>query len=405
MARICLITAGHLATSPRIVKAADALAAMHDVRVVHTRHTAWAADADERLQARARWRSTTVEYDRVAAPREYMVSGARQRASRLAIDVMSAGRVPAGVAVRALSRAHDELVAAASSEPADLYYGGTNGALAAAAAAAAEYRVPFGLDLEDFHSGEHIDDADNLIAERVERNVLQAARFLTTASDAQAAAYADKYGVQPIVVRNTFPLPEAPPDFTRADPSTLKLYWFSQTIGLDRGLQDAIRACGAAGIRAELGLRGRVSDAVRRELQALAHAVAPALTVTMLPPADPELMIDLCRGYDVGLSLEQPVALNRTLALGNKALTYPLAGLAIAFTDTLGQRPFAADLGRGALVYEPGDVVTLAAGLAGWAADPQELGDARRAAWHAASRRWHWEADRAALVAAVEAAL
>src|SRR5208283_374773 len=45
--RICVITSGHLATCPRMVKAADALAeAGHTVRIVSTQFLDWAADAD-----------------------------------------------------------------------------------------------------------------------------------------------------------------------------------------------------------------------------------------------------------------------------------------------------------------------------------------------------------------------
>ena len=68
-----------------------------------------------------------------------------------------------------------------------------------------------------------------------------------------------------------------------------------------------------------------------------------------------------------------------------------LAGLAVVFTDTPGQRRLAIDLGEGAILYPPGDVAALAAGLTRWASDKDLLGRARAAAWQAARRRWHWE--------------
>src|SRR5206468_8520292 len=47
MARICIVTAGHLSTCPRMLKAADALAAAgHRVRVVSARYIDWAVAAD-----------------------------------------------------------------------------------------------------------------------------------------------------------------------------------------------------------------------------------------------------------------------------------------------------------------------------------------------------------------------
>jgi hypothetical protein len=86
--------------------------------------------------------------------------------------------------------------------------------------------------------------------------------------------------------------------------------------------------------------------------------------------------------------------------------TYMLAGLAVACTDTPGQRPLARDLGEGACFYTPGDIVTLAAGLKRWASDKVQLACAKTAAWKAAQRRWHWEhaQERGALLAAVAAA-
>src|SRR6267142_242478 len=50
--RICVVTAGHLATCPRMLKAADAfLAEGYDVRVVSTRTTGWATAADADIAA------------------------------------------------------------------------------------------------------------------------------------------------------------------------------------------------------------------------------------------------------------------------------------------------------------------------------------------------------------------
>jgi hypothetical protein len=101
-------------------------------------------------------------------------------------------------------------------------------------------------------------------------------------------------------------------------------------------------------------------------------------------------MVDLCREHDIGLAIEEPDVFNHDLALSNKALTYPLAGLALLLTETAGQRVLAADVGE-AVVVKSGDVDALAAGLRQWADSPARLTDAKAAAWEAARRRWHWE--------------
>jgi hypothetical protein len=378
-----------------MLKSADALAAAgYDVRMVATHHEPWAIETDRDVRSRRSFPVEVVGYQRDEDPLTYYQTGARYKAARAAATAVGAARAPLPVIARALGRVHAELVQAIAAEPADLIYGGTTGALAAIAEAAGRQSVPYGIDLEDWHSGESTGpDAvlDNALASRVEALVLPGASFITTSSEPIASAYTDLYGVRPSVVHNTFSLPSQPPDFGRADSSTLRLYWFSQTIGPGRGLEEAVAAVGRAGIAAELSLRGRSQDGYVETLRALAAARAPRLAVVHHPPASPDAMVDLARGYDVGLALEMMVVPNRRLCLTNKAFTYILAGLAVAMSDTPGQHALGVDLGPGAALVPPGDVTALAAVLARWAGDSPGLDCARRSAWSAAVRRWHWE--------------
>ena len=410
--RVCVVTAGHLATCPRMLKAADALYETgYDVRVVSAKHTPWAGEADRELRQRRAWRWTLVDYDRESAPGTYLRTGIRRRAAQRSVEAIGPLRAPLPLAARAFSRVHAELRRAILAEPADFIYGGTTGALAAIAEAAGRARVPYALDLEDFHSAEQVDTGPgqvaNRLAERIERVVLPGAAFLTTSSASIARAYEQKYAVCPITIHNTFPLPPRPPASVPHDGAGLRLCWFSQTIGPHRGLEDAVRAMGIARLAGELHLRGREGGCYLTELRELASDVAPRLAVLHHQPSSPDAMIEVCHGYDVGLALERPEPLNRALCQTNKAFTYLLAGLAIAFSDTPGQRPLAADLGAAALLYKPGDVSTLAAGLKRWADDTQSLTAAKVAAWEAARRRWHWEhqEERGALLRVVKAVL
>jgi len=406
--RVCVVTAGHLSTCPRMLKAADALATRYDVRVVSTRHTPWATTADARIAPTRGWRWTVVDYDRRSAPTTYAWSGARQRTARTIVRALGSGVVPRALTVRAYSRVHTELVRATLTEPADFIYGGTTGAIAAVAEAARRAGVPYAIDLEDFHVAEHAEPEgalSNALADRVIAPILGGARFVTTSSVSMAGAYARRYGIAPLTVHNTFPLPRREPSFARSsDP--LRLYWFSQTIGPGRGLEDVVRAVGEAGVAARLTLRGRPADGYLQSLLALSAAAAPALRVDQADPADPDSMIDLCRDHDIGLATEQPDVPNHRLALSNKALTYPLAGLALVVTDTPGHRELARDV-DGSLLVEPGDIRAMADGLRRWALDRARLVEAQASAWHAARRRWHWEhgEERGALLGAAAAVL
>jgi hypothetical protein len=119
-------------------------------------------------------------------------------------------------------------------------------------------------------------------------------------------------------------------------------------------------------------------------------------------------MVPLCEPHDIGLAIEEGQTLSHRNSLSNKALTYILAGLAMVLTDTEGQRELADGLGEeGALLYREGDHGTLARGLSRWYYEPERLLAARRAAWRAATRQWHWEhaSQRGRLMAAVGTAL
>lgn len=408
--RITVVTSGQLSTSPRMLKAADALAAEgYEVRVVSTRFMDWATEADAAVRATRDWDWDVVDY-RPGRPL-YWKSGLRHRAARALAGRLGPERLPYAWVARAGSRVYDELVETIAAAPADLVYGGTTGGIAPVAAAARRLGVPYALDLEDLHSAERPADEpegelSNALAGQVERRILAGAAFRTAGSAAIAGAYRQRHGLDFLPVSNTFPLPEDP-HISPSRAGELWLVWFSQTIGPGRGLEQAVRALGEAGLAGGIHLIGRPAAGYAETLTALAAAVAPRIEVTECPPMPPDAVLDACRGFDVGLGLEPGFSPANALALSNKVLTYPLAGLAVALTATPGQAEFAGDLGEGALTVAPGDVAALAAGLARWAADPALLARAKARAFEAAKRRWHWEhlLERGALLGAVGEAL
>jgi glycosyltransferase involved in cell wall biosynthesis len=406
--RVCVVTAGHISTCPRMLKTADALhEAGYDVRVVSTSHTPWAIEADNAIRATRSWRWTVVDYGRDTARLRQMKTGARRRIAQALTRAFRPARVPPAVFVRAYSRAHDELLRAITAEPVDFVYGGTTGALAAVAESAECLGVPYALDLEDFHSDEQqgrFADEVHAVAERVERRVLPGAAFLTASSPMIADAYAAKYGVRPLPIHNTFSLDLGEPR-QPVDGEPLRFYWFSQTLGPGRGLEDFIAAVGRARIAGELHLRARPAQLYIDSLMRLSRDAAPALSLRLHEPAGPDAMVHLAQGYDLGLSGEEPSVLNRRLCLGNKIFTYLAAGVPVLLSATPAQGRLACDLRNAAVVYEFGDINGLAEQLSALHNDRVALWEARYAARAAARHRWHWEhpQDRGALVAAVGA--
>jgi hypothetical protein len=241
------------------------------------------------------------------------------------------------------------------------------------------------------------------------RFAAEGAAFVTAGSDAIARACLEELRIPAIPINNVFSLPASPPSDARSRPrgDEFAAYWFSQTIGPGRGLEDVVRALGLTPRSASLTLRGCPAPGYVESLLALAGRQAPRVRIAIEPPAPPASMIDACRAFDLGVSAEQGHVRNRLLNLPNKATTYPLAGLPVALTSTAGQSPLAKDLGSGALAFAPGNVASLAEQLVPLMTDAARLAEAREASWGAARVRWHWdhELERGALLAAVSRTL
>ncbi len=387
-----VVTAGMLSTCPRMVKAADALTgAGYDVRVVSANFAGWTAAADARVRETRRWRSTIVDYSKATAPAAAAMTSLRWRFASALARQGGSDAAPWWVVTRAYSRAHAEIVDAALAEPADFFYGGTTGGLAATAEAARRAGKPYALDLEDWHTAESVAPEASLqhgLAARVEGRVLGGATFLTAGSAAIAGAYATRYGIHPVPVHNVFPLPSEPPPLDAGGPR-LRICWFGQTIGRDRGLEEVVDIASQSGAPIDLDLRGRVVPGYGELLRARAHS--SALRIQILDPTTPDEVLAWCRDYQIGISAEPPIVENRRLCLSNKIGGYLLAGLAVVASDTPGQRPIARDAAEGVAWYPPGDTACAAAALRNWSEDRAALARARRASWQAALTRWHWE--------------
>ena len=183
-------------------------AAGYDVRVVSASHTPWAVEADKELRATRSWRWTVVDYSRATARLLQIKTGARMRIAHALTRTFGSARVPApSTCTPTAGRTTSWSARSSRSRPISCY-GGTTGALAAVAEAADRLGIPYGLDLEDFHTGERSAMVGelNVVAERVERLVMPGAAFLTTSSPMIADAYAEKYGLRPRTIHNTFSL-------------------------------------------------------------------------------------------------------------------------------------------------------------------------------------------------------
>jgi glycosyltransferase involved in cell wall biosynthesis len=388
------------------MKEADALTEWgFDVRVVASEHIPWTVHWDAELMHGRKWKLQAVRWDSAAlkARRTYLVSGLKQRVFQL---LAGAGFYDHGLAERAYCRLYGEQLELACEQRAELYIAHNPQALPVAAAAARQYSTRFAFDAEDFHRGEFTRDSQNSTAFRLlnylEQKYLPACAYVSSPSNQISDQLARHYGIEmPLTIHNCFPLA----DRFKLDGKTLdrqgkhlSLYWYSQIIGLDRGIQDVIRAASLINRPVQIHLRGDISDTVRDNLLTLAREYSVADRIFFHRIVRPAELLSRAVEHDVGLALEPPHTENKELTVSNKLFTYLLAGLAIAATDTDGQRCILESLNGAGFLYRSGDYSSLAGQLQRMVENPEVLSRHKEAALRAAKGRWNWEIEGARLV-------
>ncbi len=406
--RICLVSPGHVASNPRLVKEANALqAANFQVRVVAGDYMAEIRPLDQTILSTAPWSWVQV---RQGSKFSYFQRKFRQK---LAQSMVSRGWIPnISVATWAHYPMSLKLAQAAAAEPADLYIAHCLAALPAVAIAAQQHNAKFGFDAEDFHIGELPNTPAHApeiaVRDRIERTLLPRCAHLTAASPMIAKTYAERYGVNMEPILNVFPLAEAPtsPERQQGDRIGVEpsLYWFSQTIGPGRGLESIIQAMGWMQTPVRLHLRGIPARGYSEQLQQLAQEAGVGDRIHLLPSAPPDQMVQLAACHDLGLSLEQTQPNNRAICLTNKIFTYLLAGLPIVMSQTPAQAEFSEQLGKASALVNLENPQEIAKILDSWLSDSKKLASARKIAWKLGRERYNWDVEKIRFLSIVKKA-
>lgn len=399
MPKICIITTGQPATNPRALKEAEALSqAGHEVRFIGSYWAPWAAGFDGSLQRHSKWSLAYAGGDPQAAKLSYYKTRLRHGAARRFLNLFPHSEMAQTLA---LCRTTSELTRAAKSFAADLYIAHYPGALQAAVEAAERHQAKVGYDAEDLYSAASSETELIGAIEASERRYLARCSYLTASSEGIAGAYVAKYGrllsADPVTILNVFPMENRPDAFRpTSKEGPLRLYWFSQTIGRSRGLEEIIAAMAIIReIPFELHLRGIWQAYYKTELdRLLSRNDLPGDRMIAHPPALPTEMVHEAVKHDVGLALETPSGANANLCISNKILTYILAGNAVIATATEGQKGVMETLGDGGLCFQPGDTQTLAAQLKLWHQDRDLLTSVRMNNWKYGAARFNWDVEK-----------
>jgi glycosyltransferase involved in cell wall biosynthesis len=231
----------------------------------------------------------------------------------------------------------------------------------------------------------------------IEDKYLPQVDYLTAASPLIAEAYQQLYKyLRPVVLNNVFSSSYLQVVTTSSPHKELNLFWFSQTIGKGRGLEDAIKAISLIRKRhISLTLLGSIDQAHQNYFSKLANELGLAENqLRFIAPVAPNLIFNMANKYDIGLALEQTTPLNKDICLANKVFTYLTAGLAIIATDTTAQKQFMSKYSSIGKTYPNGDIVALSAVINYYDEHRDKLNEARIAAYLLATEELNWEIEQ-----------
>ena len=335
--KIVLITTGQPSCNPRIVKEADTLSnAGFDVTVLYSFFIQWAQENDKFLLKNVLWKYKMVGGSRGDNKLLYFFTRLRFKINRIVNRYVGNKFL---LAERTQARTYDELLFAAKKIKADWYIGHNLGALSIAVNAAKYNNAKAGFDFEDYHRGENNEakkeEIDRIIY--LENKYVIQLDYISAASPMIAEKIGDHFPFQKkkiTTLLNCFPLSQQPPFREKAaDDASLQLFWFSQTIGLNRGLEILIEALVEMNDPdIHLTLAGYCNNEFKQYLDKTAKSISSRLHLAgIIPPGE---LPAFASRFDVGLALELTTPENRNICLTNKVFTYLMGGNAILLSNT-----------------------------------------------------------------------
>ncbi|MDB5109928.1 MAG: hypothetical protein JWR67_1042 [Mucilaginibacter sp.] len=389
--KIIFISSGQPSLNPRLVKEADALAdAGYQVTVLYAYWNDWGDSFNKQLLPTKKWNAICVGGHPVNSPFTYFTSRFIHKLSKWLFNQLNLNFW----ADFATARGSYSLALEAKKHKADLYIGHNLGALRAIIKASEKYNAKCGFDAEDFHRQEVSDELDSVnykIVKYLEDKYYKRLNYLTTSSSQIANAYSQLYPErEPITILNVFPknIPIRQHAINSTGP--VKLFWFSQTIGINRGIEDVAKALKLLKTEDyELHLLGSINNEGKQQF--IDNELLGIKNVFFHSPVPPNELINFATKFDIGLASENNIPLNRDICLTNKVFTYLQAGLAIIASDTTAQKNFLEENPDVGKVYQKKDIQSLKSILSAYQADRKMLYNSCKASLKLGQEKLNWE--------------
>lgn len=393
---ITLISSGQPSANPRLVKEAVALNNEgYNVTVIYVPISPWADEFDKELfRTHPTIKFVRAGYHIESQGWSYRWSRFRRK---LLVSLYKFTGDQFNIADYSTALFGQELLKEAIRQKADLYIAHNLAALPAAVKAARLHGARVGFDAEDFHRGEFSNTGiEKTLTILIENKYIPHLDYLSVASPLIGKAYAEIFPeLNPLIINNVFTAKVSPPKVNNSS-SALRLFWFSQTIGIGRGIETIIRAMGQLNdLPVSLTLLGNISPEMKKYLLKIAdESAVPMSSLIFNPPvAEAEIFI-IASQHDIGLGGEIPDCLNREYCLTNKIFTYLLAGNALVLSDTQAQKKFLDDYPAVGSIFRSEEPESLASVLRLYANEPDLLVTHRMNAREIALNELNWEKEK-----------
>ena len=393
--KICLITPGHLASNPRLVKEASLFSRSGmSVHVIFTQYTAYLGAHDQRiLDTNPTWTFDRLDWKKstLLGKLNRGISGIRQKISNWP--------------ELTLNRNFNWQLKKAIGSNADLFIGHNLGALPVAVLAAERLKVRSGFDAEDIYRYQLTDDDNDIrviTAASIEEKYIPRLSYLTGAGEPISEWYRQKFNRPVTSILNVSP--KTPSTlFRTGEQMQLRILWFSQTIGPNRGLEAAIEAIGLSQVPVELHLLGEISTSYRLILEEIMELNAPGNALIFNKTLHPDDIFYFCSQFEIGLASEPGFSENNRRAISNKIFTYIQSGLYVAASATPAQESFIREYPDAGVLYR--DSAGLADILKSWYKDREHLLDLRKRSFMLGQHNLNWEHESEQFLALVKSTI
>lgn len=384
--RVALLTAGHLSSCPRLIKEAELLYAHGcNISIVYLNSIPRLTELDNQIiRNHKEWEFHELSWNLSV---NKIISQLYYRACKLfnkkSIYIQSTSKM---------------LIEKILNINADLYIAHHPTVLVAASLAASKYNSKYAYDIEDafpfVEDGSFINNPNIEILE-IEKKYIRDTCFTSVASPLYTDLYMQLYNLKkvPINMFNVFNLDSSTIEYKdRRDLRKISFYWYSQTVGLNRGLQDLFQAINYLDENTfELHIRGECSIEVKEYLMSLVKSDLNKSNIFFHPLVSFDELKFRNKEHDIGFALEMFDNLNRDLCITNKIFDYLRCGLMIVATNTQGQNYVTNDLFGNCITYNVKDIKTLSTQLKYYLDNKELINIAKSKSYQLARDKYNWE--------------